>query len=139
MRKVGDKWGIARSLVGYGDACARLGEREAAREAARESLALWREMGNPRGLYHCLIALAALAAETGSAANGARLFGAAEALSPGPGLLLYTVDRVRRTHTLETVSAALAKEDFERLCVEGAAMTMDEVLLLVGQLKEQLV
>jgi predicted ATPase len=137
MRAVGDKWGIARSLVGYGDACARLGEREAARDAARESLAMWREMGNPRGLYHCLIALAALATETGSAADGARLFGAAEALSPGPGLLLYTVDRVRRTHALETVSAALAQEEYERLRAEGAAMTIDEVSLLVDRLKEQ--
>jgi predicted ATPase len=137
MRTVGDKWGIARSLVGYGDACARLGEREAAREAARESLAMWREMGNPRGLYHCLIALAALATETGSAADGARLFGAAEALSPGPGLLLYSVDRIRRAHSLETVTTALAQQDYERLRAEGAAMTIDEVTWLVERLKEQ--
>jgi hypothetical protein len=99
-------------------------------ELFRESLALRRELGEPRGIAASLEALGAVAAATGDAEGAARLLGAAEAARAQIGVPRWALgaDRVR---TIEaSATAELGEEGFRLAREAGQALSVEAALVI---------
>lgn len=80
FEEVGDEWGVAFALSGLADSYTTQGERQAALEAAEESLAGFRRLDNPWGMSLALNALANLKLQAGDLAEARRIIEEALAL-----------------------------------------------------------
>jgi hypothetical protein len=120
------------------------GDYAAARASLVESLALFREIGDPVNQATVLMALAsALAAETpapapasaGSWAPGvlaAQLFGFGHRVLEEAGARLQAADQLELERHLARVRQALGDVDFEAAWAAGRALTFDQAQSLVA-------
>ena len=95
-----------------------------------ESLRLFEERGNRRGIAECLLGLAAVTITQGQhpadATRAARLLGAAEAQFWAIGAALWPADQRQHARTVAAVQAALNEEACAAAWEQGRAMTLDE-------------
>jgi non-specific serine/threonine protein kinase len=118
---------IAGSLVNLGLALVRLGEYEEARSHVRESLVIWREVGDRDHLVRALECLAQVAFAQGQPERMARLFGVAEAqrgtlqapLPPGERISYDCVAPAR---------AGLGEAAYAAAWAEGQTMTQEQAV-----------
>ena len=83
LRSSGDKGDLARLVHTLGYIAQHEGDYTRAETQFRKSLAMFRRLGNRRGIAECLAGLAGLRARQGQPAMGANMLGAAETLVAG--------------------------------------------------------
>jgi hypothetical protein len=129
LRRHSDKWGLARGLSRLGYAWLYLNDPQLAQASFAESMTLFQEIGNRRGVVYCLCGLGGVAAKTGRPDCAARIFGAIQALSGATSMLQYGIDRARYQRTL-----ALAREEVQdestwnSAYAEGRTMTFEQAI-----------
>jgi len=127
FRRVGDQTMEAWSLHMIGTGLIRLGEVPEAVDNINTAIRLFHAAGDVAGITLGLDDLASAAAATGDLPRGARLWGAARALSSASGVRLADlvdsqVDADHRANARSTMDPA----DLERYAAEGRSMSLDE-------------
>lgn len=130
LRKMSEKPDIARLLHNLGYVTLRLGDCEQARANFKESLRMFQEMGNKRGMAECVAGLAGLAAaqDRPHLKRAARLLAAAEAQLRAAGASWWPADQVEYERTLALIQAALDPETFTAAWTQGQAMSLAEAI-----------
>lgn len=117
-------WALTvRSYVGLARS-----KHEQAQKDAYEALSIGAENGGRLGLPHTLDCLARLRALAGRHADGARLFGAAEAVRLRTGEERFPVLEEHYCAAVESCREALGDNDFFTAWAEGAALSTDEAI-----------
>jgi predicted ATPase len=122
------KAGIPYPLSELGDLARRQGDCASARTYLTEAITISRDLGIDMGVTSCVKRFGDIAVEEGRIDRALRLFGAAEALREGMGLLLQPFEHTEYEHTLEALRGQLDEEVFNALMEEGRAMTRDEAV-----------
>jgi predicted ATPase/class 3 adenylate cyclase len=130
FRRVGDRTMEAWTLHMLGSAKLRLGDTEASRGLFGAALRLFNESGDAAGLTLLFDDLASQAAADGDPERAARLWGAARSLSASTGAGLASfVDQFLVRFTGQAAKATLSPDEVARLASEGAAMTIDQLVV----------
>jgi hypothetical protein len=103
-------------------------EFDLAESQFRKSLAMFRRLGNRRGIAECLAGLAGLKAQQGQTERGAIMLSAAETVLKVTGGAWWPADRVEVERNREMVRSALSTNEFEKTQKAGAAMNMDQAI-----------
>ncbi len=130
---MGEEEHVARLTHSLGYVAQHQGDLEQAATLFHESLALFRKLGNQRGIAECLAGLAGLAAEQGHGRWAACLLGAAEALLGASGAAWWPADRVEYERNLATIRAALTEKAFAAAWAEGQAMTLKQAIVYASE------
>ena len=104
------------------------GEPARAREDAHAALACGAEVQAYLHMPNAIECLAALAAESGSHHEAARLFGAAQAMRQRTGEARFRVYQDGYEATVATLRNSMGKQDFESVWAEGAELSTDEAI-----------
>jgi predicted ATPase len=129
LRPYADKWGLARGLIRLGYACLYLDQLDKAQACFAESLTLFQEIGNRRGVIYCLSGLGGVAAKAGQLGRAARLFGAIQSLAGATSMLQYGIDRARYQRTLALARAEVKDEAaWIAAYAEGQALGLDQAI-----------
>jgi predicted ATPase len=107
------------------------GDLKEAETLFRESLALFRKLGNHRGIAECLAGLAGLATELGKHKWAAPLLGLAEEQLKSFGGAWWPADRVEIEQTREKLLSALGDE-LDTLLSQGRSMDVEEAIEYVS-------
>ena len=94
LRASGDKGDLARMVHSLGYIAQHEGDLVRAEAQFRDSLVMFRRLGNRRGMAECMAGLAGLRARQGQAAWGATLLSAAEACLRATGGAWWPADRL---------------------------------------------
>ena len=92
------------------------------------SLKKFDDAGDKMGISWCLCGLAGACALSKNAGQGARLWGAGEALREKIGCRIAPASRKNRERTVAKLKAQLGDVEFDRLVAEGAAWTLDQAV-----------
>lgn len=122
-RRIGSTWGLALSLVGLGQASLSHGDRQAARDALAEALAVAADYGDATVLGECFELAAELALVTEDAALGAILLGAADAQLTPIGVVRWPVQQRLVARVRAAIEAALGVEHYASAHGQGQAMS----------------
>ena len=129
MATTGD---IARSLHNLGYVAHAQGDEDKATALFTESLRIFQEGGQRRGLAEFLAGMAAVAAgratERGDMQRAARLLGAAEAQFQAIGVAMWPADRLEHARTEAVVRGVLSEEGYAAASAEGRAMTLEQAI-----------
>ena len=129
LRQSSDKWGLARGRNRLGYALLYLDEPQSAEACFIDSLTLFQEIGNQRGVIYCLAGLGGVAAKIESPDRAARIFGAIQALSGVTSMLQYGIDRARYQRTLALARAEVKDESaWNAANAEGRAMGLEQAI-----------
>jgi hypothetical protein len=101
---------------------------ELAESQFRKSLAMFRRLGNRRGIAECLAGLAGLKAQQGQTIWGATLLSAAESLLKASGGAWWPADRVEVERNREMLRSALTADEFTKAQKKGEAMNIDQAI-----------
>jgi hypothetical protein len=93
-----------------------------------ESLTLFREQGDKKGIAECLAGLAGVAGVKGKADRAASLFGAAEAAREALGVVLWPANRIDHDRNVATIRAQLNGAAFAATWAEGRAMALEQAV-----------
>jgi len=104
------------------------GRFDTAEKQFRDSLALFRKLGNQRGIAECLAALARQSAALKNPHSAAQLLGKAESLLEASGAAWWPADRGEIQHSLETLQSSLGDEEFTSEFTRGRSLTVDQAL-----------
>ncbi|CAN5842871.1 hypothetical protein BH18ACT7_BH18ACT7_19450 [soil metagenome] len=127
FQQVGDRTMTAWAQHMLGSALVRRGMLDEAREPLRSSLRTFHDAGDISGLALVLDELAAESVALGDLARGARLWGAARALSSAGGVgLADFVDARWQLEGQPNAVAAMDREALERYAAEGRAMSLED-------------
>ena len=128
-RRLGAEFELADSLTGLGYIRALAGDWEGALPAMLESMSIFERAGNEIGMGMVISGIAAAAAWVGESELSAQLYGKAEEvqarLGGGAPPQFVAVEFLR-----DKAVQALGEEEFKRLTVEGAQMTMFDAFRL---------
>lgn len=136
----GMDWGLSDIQAGLAGASSCRGEVARAATLYAESLARTRHALVEVRLAHvqdrsytplllsALFGLAGIAAETGNAEQGARLFGAAEAITASHGISIFPRDRPIRERSLSALRTALGTERLAATRAAGHALTIEQAV-----------
>jgi hypothetical protein len=91
---------------------------------AVDVIARYRELGDRQGLAW----LGVITIEQGDVERGVRLFGGAESIRDEIDFALPPSARLEYGPSLERAKEDLGRADYERLCKEGAALDLDEIV-----------
>ena len=106
-----------------------LNDPQQAKVSFAESLTLFQEIGNRRGVVYCLSGLGGVAAKIGRPDGAARIFGAIQALSGATSMLQYGIDRARYQRTLALARAEAQDEStWNSAYAEGRTMTFEQAI-----------
>lgn len=130
----GDTANIARSLFNLGSVQLMRGGHAEARRRFDESLGLSRAAGDKEDIAWCLEGLAGLAAATGDGQRAGLLVGAARRLLDEMGAARKPFERRLHETTVERASALCGDEAFAAAVERGAALTLDEAVVLASSL-----
>jgi len=127
-RELGDKHGIAWSLIVRGVVARDEGDLAAAHAYLADALALAREIGFRQGIANCLLLLAGLARMGSKPARATRLLGAAAAVREAIAFALPPADRAEHDADAAALRDALGEDAFEAAWSAGRAMSLDEAI-----------
>jgi predicted ATPase/DNA-binding CsgD family transcriptional regulator len=102
------------------------GDPEQAERCAHDALALSSSIQAYLGVSDTLECLAALAGESGSHREAARLFGAAHSVRQRMGVVRFKVWDVGYEASVAALRNAMGEADFDSAWAEGAALSIDE-------------
>ena len=106
---------------------------ELAEAQFRKSLAMFRRLGNRRGIAECLAGLAGLKARQGQTKWGAVMLSAAETVLKVTGGAWWPADRVEVERNRAMVQSALTAEEFAKAQKVGEAMNMDQAIAFASE------
>jgi predicted ATPase/DNA-binding CsgD family transcriptional regulator len=129
-RELREPWGEALALGGLAAVLLDVGDLDRARNCLVESISLSQELGDRRGLAHCLEAFACVAVREGQPEQALRLVGAAEALRDTSELPLSPPNRLHLERYLEPARRALGEASAAALRASGYAMSVDEAVAM---------
>jgi predicted ATPase/class 3 adenylate cyclase/DNA-binding CsgD family transcriptional regulator len=104
------------------------GEFEQAERDAHRSLTIAAETGTGMGLFYTLECLADVAARAESHREGARLFGAADAVRQRTGEVRFKILDADHEASVAALRNAMGDSDFEAAWAEGAALSTEEAI-----------
>ena len=126
---LGDKNSIATATVNLGEIAELQGNLEEARDQYRASLKLYGELSHRLAVAYCLEVLAGLETRLGNPADGALLFGAAEALREELDAPIESFNEARLTKDVQATRDAAGDATFEAKRSEGRQMAGETALL----------
>ncbi len=121
-------WALDHALVGLGGVEYLRGDTGRAASLFAEALDLAWAVPDPRKVAIALLGIAGIAAARGRADVGARILGAAEAISQSVGVPFAPSDRPVYDRTLAALTAGLGKERLAEGRGAGRSLTMDEAI-----------
>jgi predicted ATPase/DNA-binding CsgD family transcriptional regulator len=124
----GETVDLARFAHNLGYIAQHEGDFPRAESQFRKSLAIFRHLGNRRGIAECLAGLAGLKARQGEAQWGATLLSAAESLIQSTGGAWWPADRVEVEANQEIIHSALSESELTAAQQQGKAMTWEQAL-----------
>ena len=124
----GDVGDVARLVHNLGYIAQYEEDFEKAETQFRKSLAMFRRLGNRRGIAESLAGLAGLKARQGLTEWGAIMISAAESLLESTGGAWWPADRMEVERNREMLRQALSQEDFEQAWQTGARMNIDQAI-----------
>jgi predicted ATPase/DNA-binding XRE family transcriptional regulator len=130
LRETGDTdtGDLARFIHNLGYIAQHEGDFPRAESQFRKGLAIFRRLGNRRGIAECLAGLAGLKARQGEAQWGATLLSAGESLIQSTGGAWWPADRVEVEANQEIIRSALSESELTAAQKKGKAMTLEEAL-----------
>lgn len=133
LREEGDRGGdLARLIYSLGYVAQRQGDLGQSEAQFRDSLAMFRRLGNKRGIVECLAGLAGLKAEHGETEQAAVLLSASDSLMRAIKQTWWPADLVEYEHNLQSVRGALTEDNFETAWREGQDMTLEKAIGYLG-------
>ena len=123
---MGNTWDIAIALGDLGDVSHALGDEAAARRLYAESLALWQELGDERGIAQGLEGFASLAAAESRPERVVRLLGAARAMRERIDEPSSPSRRASLERLSEAARAALGEQACAAAWAAGRAMPPEQ-------------
>ena len=105
-----------------------VGDYEIARAHYKESLSLFRELGNQRGLAGALSGFARIALLAGQLQPAAKLFGAVETLLAKINATLDEPSHSENERVIATLHTRLDEASFNSVWTEGGAMTLEQAV-----------
>jgi hypothetical protein len=99
----------------------------------RKSLAMFRRLGNRRGIAECLAGLAGLRARQGQPQWGATMLSAAETLLQVTGGAWWPADRLEVERNQEIIRSALDEAELTAAQEKGRAMTLEQALAFAAE------
>jgi predicted ATPase len=124
----GDKGDRARFVHSLGYIAQHEEDFELAESQFRKSLAMFRRLGNRRGIAECLAGLAGLKARQGQVEWGAIMLSAAESVLKVTGGAWWPADRVEVERNREMMRSALSADEFTEAWKKGGAMNIDQAI-----------
>jgi tetratricopeptide (TPR) repeat protein len=124
----GDKGDRARFVHSLGYIAQHEEDFELAESQFRKSLAMFRRLGNRRGIAECLAGLAGLKAQQGQTEWGAIMLSAAETVLKFTGGAWWPADRVEVDRNRQMMQFALGVDEFAKAQKTGAAMNIDQAI-----------
>jgi predicted ATPase/DNA-binding CsgD family transcriptional regulator len=134
-RTLGYKGGCAHTLAILGRIALAQGNHEQALACFNESLTLRQETGEQEGIAAALEGLAAVTEMQGQSIRAAQLYGFAASLRSRLGAPLTLIDRPAYEQTMAVLRAQLDESTFLKVWRAGQAMSLEEALVEVAQVK----
>lgn len=125
---VGAGWHLARALTTSARVALAKGEPEQAERDAHKALACAAKVQAHLAVPDVLECLAALAAEGGNPCDGARLFGAAQAIRQEFGAVRFKIYDANYEHTVTLIRDAVGEQGFDSAWAEGAGLALNEAI-----------
>jgi len=132
LRTTGDKGDLARLIHTLGYIASHKEDVRLAEAQFRESLAMFRRLGNKRGIAECFAGLASLRAKQGNSQEATQMLSAAEALLGESGAAWWPADRVEVEKTRAMLLSALEEHEFKAAWAAGEAMTLEQAIAFVS-------
>jgi hypothetical protein len=127
---LGNKWGIAISLINWGHVALAQGDHATARKLLEESLMLLREMGHKHHIAASLVGWASLALALKQLPRAVTLSGAVTTVLEVIGARLGEPEQTIHIDTVATLRAQLPAADFDTAWAAGRGMMMEEAVRL---------
>ncbi|NMB90938.1 MAG: tetratricopeptide repeat protein, partial [Chloroflexi bacterium] len=124
----GDTGDLARFAHSLGYVALHEGDYSRAGTQFRDSLAMFRRLGNRRGMAECMAGLAGLQARQGQVAWGAVMLNAAEAVLQSTGGAWWPADRLEVERNQAYIRSALDEAAWAEAQARGRAMTLEQAL-----------
>src|SRR5205823_1281158 len=127
FKELGSPPDVARLLHNLGYVEHHEGDYRRARELFTQSLLIFREQANKRGVAECLAGLATLTVAQGGpdAVKGARLLSVVEAWFEASSAVMWPADRIEYEHNLASVRVQLGINAFNKAWEEGHNMKIE--------------
>jgi tetratricopeptide (TPR) repeat protein len=133
LREEGDRGGdLARLIYSLAYVAQRQGRLDQAETNFLDSLAMFRRLGNKRGIVECLAGLAGLIAEQGEPEGAAVLLSSADGLMRALNQTWWLADLVEYEHNIKFIRHALPGERFEAAWQEGQGMSIEKTIAYLG-------
>jgi tetratricopeptide (TPR) repeat protein len=104
------------------------GDPERASDLFRESLALYRDQGDQRGIAECLVGLAGVLAELKQPETAARLLGAAHALREEIGARIWLANQPDYERSLAIIRGQLEEGAFTAAWTAGETLPVEQAI-----------
>jgi DNA-binding CsgD family transcriptional regulator len=124
----GNTWGMACALYRLSHPARRAGNLERAAALQRQSLSLYWQLRNTRGIAQCVEVLASLARGLGKLERATRLLSLAEVLANAANYRRPPALAVAQQAAIQEIRAKLGEEAFDAAWTEAAAFTMERAI-----------
>jgi hypothetical protein len=104
------------------------GNADQARARFTESLRLFQERGNKRGIIECIAGMAGVVAAQGQGERAVRLLGATAAQFKAIGAAMWPADRIDYHRNEASIRAVLGEEAFAAAWAAGRALTLEQAI-----------
>jgi DNA-binding CsgD family transcriptional regulator/tetratricopeptide (TPR) repeat protein len=128
LRELDAQGYLASILSNQGFTFLHLGEIEPARAKFGESMAIYQDAQNKRGMIDNLVGFAAIAIQAGIPDSGVRLLAAAESLSGLPATLTWPATQMEFNRSLELARTKLANSHFQAELSAGRNMSLEQAV-----------
>jgi predicted ATPase/DNA-binding CsgD family transcriptional regulator len=128
LRELNTQGYLASILSNLGFTFLYLGEIESAQAKFHESMAIYQDVQNKRGMIDDLVGFAASAIQAGLPAAGTRLLAAAEAVSGLPAASTWPATQMEFRRHLDLAHARLTPSDFQAEQVIGHSMSLEQAI-----------
>ena len=137
LRELNTQGYLASILSNLGFAFLHLGEIELARAKFRESMTIYQDAQNRRGMIDDLVGFAATAIRSGLPAAGVQLLAAAAAISGLPATSTWPPTQMEFKRYLDLARAKLTNRDFLAEQEAGRVMSLEQAVRYAQQLQLQ--
>jgi hypothetical protein len=104
------------------------GNEDQARACFTESLRLFQERGNKRGIIECIAGLAGVVGAQGERERAARLLGATAAQFEAIGAAMWPADQIEYQRNVAALRAVLGEAGFAAAWAAGRALTLEQAI-----------